>query len=191
MAKRVSHKAIAIAVVLLVAAGAVRVTARSAVGAPLPDEYRVKAAILYHLAKFVEWPADAFSTPTAPFAVCILGVDPFGGILDESLKGRQVAGRAFAVRRLADPEGGCHVLFIATSERRRLGFITGQLGTAGVLTVSEEDGFTALGGIVELINDAGKVHFHINAAAAERARLRVSARLLALAANARHAEGEK
>lgn len=190
MSRRVAHHAVVLAVVLLVAGGAVGVAARSAVGA-LPDEYRVKAAILYHLAKFVEWPADAFPAPDAPFAVCVLGVDPFGELLDESLKGRQVAGRAFAVRRLAEPQGGCHVLFIATSERRRLGLITEQLGKTGVLTVSEEDGFTALGGIVELINEAGKVHFHINAAAAERARLRVSARLLALAANPRHAEDAK
>jgi hypothetical protein len=155
------------------------------------DEYNVKAGILYHLAKFVEWPVEAFTTPAAPFAVCVLGVDPFGEVLDESLKGRQVAGRTFLVRRLAVPEEGCHILFIAASERRRLGSIPVPFGTAGVLTVGEEDGFTALGGIVEMVNEAGKVHFRINATAAERARLRVSARLLALAANPRHADPAK
>lgn len=150
---------------------------------PLVDEYRVKAAILYHLAKFVDWPADAFASPATPMAVCVLGADPFGAVLDESIGGRQVAGRPVLVRRIAEPEGGCHVLFISTSERRRLALIVERLGTAGVLTVSEEDGFTRLGGIVELITEGERVRFHINTAAAERARLRVSARLLALAAN--------
>ena len=33
------------------------------------DEYQVKAAYLYNFAKFVEWPADAFASPTAPMVI--------------------------------------------------------------------------------------------------------------------------
>src|SRR5215218_229657 len=71
------------------------------------DEYRVKAAMLFNIAKFIDWPPAAFSGPPAPLNVCVLGVDPFGGTLDEALKGR-VGGRAIATRRIADVEPGCH-----------------------------------------------------------------------------------
>lgn len=175
---------------VIVAAGRPFAAAATSTG-PLADEYRVKAAILYNLAKFVDWPSDAFAAPAAPLSLCVLGVDPFGALLDEALKGRQVSGRSIVTRRVAEPDPSCHVLFIATSERKRLGLITERLGTSGVLTVSEESGFIDVGGIVELVTEGGRVRFHINAAAAERARLRVSARLLALAATPRHVEGER
>src|SRR5579862_1041164 len=40
-------------------------------------EYPLKLAFLYNFTKFVEWPADAFRSPDAPLAICIVGHDPF------------------------------------------------------------------------------------------------------------------
>jgi hypothetical protein len=58
----------------------------SLAGQPAParpaEEYRVKAAALYNLARFVSWPASSFPNVSAPLAICVLGEDPFGAQLD-------------------------------------------------------------------------------------------------------------
>ncbi|MGE3958982.1 MAG: YfiR family protein [Vicinamibacterales bacterium] len=175
----------------LVAAGAVVAASGARPGAEgqRADEYRVKAAFLFNFAKFVEWPATAFAAPAAPLNVCILGVDPFGHALDDTLRGRLVSGRSLAVRRIAEVEAGCHLLFISGSERRRLAVLTDEVRTGGVLTVSEEEGFTAMGGMIELVTAGESIQFNISPASIERAGLHASARLIALAANQRHGSG--
>ena len=143
-------------------------------------EYDVKAAILYNLLKFVEWPADAFAAANTPVAICVLGADPFGALLDDSVRGHQVGGRGIVVRRLTEVAPGCHVLFISLSETRRLSMILDRLRTMSVLTVGEQEQFVDGGGIIELRTE-DRVRFAINVEAADRARLRLSARLLMLA----------
>ena len=149
------------------------------------DEYRLKAAVLYNLAKFVEWPGESFQAATSPFVICVLGADPFGEALDQSLAGRVVGGRPVVARRINDVESGCHILFIADSEVRRLSTIMDKLRGASVLTVAEVNGFVDRGGVIGLVTEDDRVRFEINADAATKARLKISARLLALAAPGR------
>src|ERR1700683_5116293 len=79
----------AIAVGALLAAGAV--------GQP-KDESEVKAAFLFNLAKFVEWPPQTFKSPSDPMSICVLGPNPFGRSLDEAVAGKSIDGRRFVVR---------------------------------------------------------------------------------------------
>ena len=51
-------------------------------------EYQLKAVFLFNFAQFVEWPASAFPKPDTPLGICILGEDPFGSYLDETVRGR-------------------------------------------------------------------------------------------------------
>jgi hypothetical protein len=110
--------------------------------------------------------------------VCVFGADPFGPTLDDTFKGHTVGGRPIAVRRITNLEPVCNVLFVSRSERKRMALITDQLRSSAVLTVSEEDGFRSLGGMVELYNDGEKVRFSLNFKAIEAARLRLDARLV-------------
>jgi hypothetical protein len=153
------------------------------VGASRPDEYRVKAAILYNIARFVEWPSGAFAGEGAPVVVCVLGADPFGGVLEDTLRGRTVAGRPVTIRHVPDVVVGCHVVFIAYSEQKRVADILDRLGSAHVLSISDVERFTDRGGSVGLTTEGDRVRFHINTSAVERARLIVSARVMALASS--------
>jgi hypothetical protein len=149
--------------------------------APRANEYAVKAALIYNIAKFVTWPPAVFPAAGEPLVVCVVGADPFGSTLDDTLKGRQVGGRPVVVRRVAEPEPPCRVLFVSSSEHKRLGVILDKV-KAGVLTVADMAGFNRAGGIIELVTEADSIHFHLNAQAAEQARLQISARLRALEA---------
>lgn len=141
------------------------------------DEYRLKAALIYAIAKFVDWPADVFAAPAAPMHVCVFGVDPFGSILDETFRGHTVGGHPVDIKRVTDIDPVCNVLFVSRSERKRMALITDQLRSSAVLTVSEEDGFRSVGGMIELYSDGEKVRFSLNLKAFETARLKPSARL--------------
>jgi hypothetical protein len=75
----------------------------------------------------------------------------------------------------------CHVLFISREERRRTPEVLEAVESAGVLTVSEADGFLDQGGAVQLLTDGNRVRFEINLGAARRSGLNVSSKLLSLA----------
>jgi hypothetical protein len=145
-----------------------------------PLEYQVKATFLFKLAQFVEWPAAAFADPKAPFILGVLGDDPFGGYLDELVKGEKIGERAFVVRRFHRPEEttACHVLFISHTETSALERDFAQLKRRSVLTVGEADAFTRLGGMVRFAIEEGKVHLKINPEAAKFCDLIISSKIL-------------
>jgi hypothetical protein len=139
-------------------------------------EYQVKAVYLFNFAKFIEWPAEAQS---GPITICIAGQNPFGDVLEETLRGEIVNGRPLAMRVIAGPEPGCHVVFVPQGT----GTTTYLLAAQGspTLTVGETPDFISQGGIISFILESGKVRFQIDSKAAERAELRISSHLLRLA----------
>src|SRR6266487_3292054 len=54
------------------------------------SEYEVKAVWLLNFARFVEWPAAAFTNAHCPVVVGVLGKDPFGRNLEQALEGKTV-----------------------------------------------------------------------------------------------------
>jgi hypothetical protein len=137
-------------------------------------EAKVKAAYLFHLTKFVDWPA----LPPDAVRICVINADAVGGMLGE-LTNRQVQERPLKVEiDVADPTR-CQILFIGRGERRS-SEILGRVRGASVLTVSDREDFARQGGIVGFYSDAGKLKLEINPEAARAANLKVSAKLLEL-----------
>jgi hypothetical protein len=145
-------------------------------------EYQVKAAFLYNFARFVEWPSESFPRPDSPFTICTAG-DPFQGALDKTVQGETLDNRPLVARRMASTDDirSCQILYIALSERRRTAEILTAAGTAPILTVGETDEFMNRCGIIRFVPRANQIHFQINPDAAQRASLKISARLLQLA----------
>ena len=149
--------------------------------AQAPSEYQVKAAFLLNFTKFIEWPSEAFETADSPLSICILGDDPFGNALDQSVEGETVGSRKITVQRLprAPAPKSCQVLFISKSEKG-VPDLLASLGT-GVLTVSDRDGFLREGGIISLVIENRHVRFDVSQRAATKALLTMSARMLNVA----------
>src|SRR5439155_3469348 len=120
-----------------------------------PSEYQVKAAFLFHFAKFVEWPPTAFAEPGSPLVIGVLGENPFGEVLQATVRGKSLNNRPLAVRevRTTSECTNCHILFISSSEKKRLPEILKGLQGSAVLTVSEIDRFTESGGIINFISE--------------------------------------
>jgi len=148
-----------------------------------PTEYQLKAAFLFNFAKFTDWPGEGFASAESPFLVCVLGKDPFGRMLDDTLQGKLIAQRPVVIERLRDVAAGrrCQVVFVSRSESSRLAAIFQALRRSSTLLVGETDGFARAGGAIELTLEEDRVGFIINPDAAGRAGLRFSSKLLALA----------
>ena len=144
------------------------------------EEYALKAAFLYRFTNFVQWPRDSASQDV--FQICLLGRDPFGAVIKE-LERETVQGKQIRVKgiRSPDDEPNCHVVYISASEIRNRQRWLDRLSTLnGVLTVSDMEGFTRAGGVIQFVQVDNRVRFAINVEAAERASLSVSSKLLRL-----------
>jgi hypothetical protein len=148
-----------------------------------PGEYELKAAFLFNFAKFIDWPADSFASSQSPFTICVLGLDPFGNILEDDLQGKMIGNRPLAVRRIKDKAGVrlCQIEFVSSSESAHLAEVIGSLQSANVLLVGETNGFAASGGTIEFTLEDNHVRFTINIDAVGRSGLKFSSKLLSLA----------
>ena len=147
------------------------------------SEYQVKAAYLYNFARFVEWPEELFSDENDPLVIGLLGDDPFGEILETTIRGKTINGRRLKVRRLdhkADAVA-CHLLFVGRSEENHVEEILAELKNVGILTVSDIESFAYVGGIIGFMLIDDHVRFEINSRAANDVGLTISARLLSVA----------
>lgn len=146
-------------------------------------EYQIKAAFLYNFFQFVEWPPESFSQPQAPLVIGIIGDDPFGGSLDEIVRGEKVNGRPMVIQHYHSPGEikACHVLFVSRSAGGDVKEILSGLKGRNILTVSDIDDFTRDGGIIRFFTENNKIRFKINVDAAKIANLRLSSKLLSAA----------
>ena len=160
------------------------VQAQSADADVISREYLIKAAILYNVAKFAEWPTAAFSDDSAPLRICVIGSDPFGPALD-SLQGKTVRNRVLDVTRIADVNGApqCHVLFVSASEEAQLQTILDFVGKLPIISVADFGRFAKSGGIIALKKVDDRSRIEVNTGAARLAGVRLSSKLLRLAEN--------
>jgi len=153
-------------------------------GAPMRGqgfkEYDIKAAFLYRLAQFVEWPKDAFPAAETPLVIGVLGADPFGKALDEVVQNEVLGNRKLAVQRYRTVEeiGTCHILFISPSEGGRMDQIFSSLKGRNILTVGDTDGFARQGGVVRFMTVQNRIKLRINIDSARAANLTISSQLL-------------
>jgi hypothetical protein len=149
------------------------------------EEYSVKAAFLFHFAQFMEWPEGTFKDAKSPLTYCTIGEDPFHGSLDAALQVTPVRVRVLAVlqsKQTLDMQR-CQVLFIGAGEKKLLPAILAGVKGNAVLTIGESEHFVQEGGMIGFLLEENKIRFEVNLEAAQKARLKISSRLLALAKN--------
>jgi hypothetical protein len=142
----------------------------------------IKAAYLFKLPAYVDWPAQRFARADSPLAVGVLGADEVADALSVLTAGRTVNGRPVVVRRLRteDEAAGVHVLFFADVARERAERIAAAAAAENILTVADTG--AAEDAVIKFVTAAGKVRFEVRLDAAERNGLRLSAGLLNVAA---------
>lgn len=151
--------------------------------APRAPEYEVKAAFIYNFARYVEWPSSAFAGPSDPIRLCIFGDDPFGEIVDRTLRGKTVAQHPFVVLRIEEIEEtrGCHIVFVSRTESERLDAVLAVVHDRPVMTIVDVEGAVQRGAILNFALRDGRVRFAVNTGSAQRSGLSLSSQLVKLA----------
>ena len=146
------------------------------------SEYEVKAAFLLNFVRFIDWSDQTKGEADNEIILGIAGEDRFGEALN-LISGKKVKGRVVVVNRFDDSDNltACDILFISSSEKDRLSSIMATLKDLPILTVSEIEGFTQRGGIINFIIVANKIRFEINPDAAKQVGIHISSQLLQLA----------
>lgn len=146
-------------------------------------EPALKAAFIFTFAKFTQWP-DQGMARSEPRILCVLGDRAIGDALARVVKGRTLAGHSMNVTQASPagpPRAGCHVLFVSGVTVTQAASLIEGVRDAPVLTISDVNGFTRVGGIAQLFFEHGQLRFTIHHEAAKRARLQLSSQLLTLA----------
>jgi hypothetical protein len=146
-------------------------------------EYQVKAAFVFNFTQFVEWPTQSFANPETRAVIGILGKDPFGTYLDETITGESLNKHSLTIQHFKDADEitNCQILFINLSDKNELKAILEKLKGKNILTVSDANGFTKLGGMVRLYIKDDKINIQINLDAVKEENLVISSKLLKLA----------
>ena len=150
-----------------------------------PKEYEIKAAFLFRIAQFMEWPTNRFRSISEPISLSVLGKDPFGEALENVLANQKIGERSIVIQRQADAVAltnlHCHILFISASavETEK---IVANFRTSATVTVGEGEDFTRKGGHVRLYLHENRLRFEINIAAFERSGLKLHSQVMKLAA---------
>jgi hypothetical protein len=152
-------------------------------GQSTDEEYRVKAAFIFHFAQLVDWPPETPMGAGNSLYICTIGDDPFQGALESTVEGKSVGDRIVHVRHLkqAADMHACQVLFLGKSQSKSIPVLLANLHNAPVLTVGESSGFLGAGGMICFVREDNNVRFGINLDAAESAKLKIGSRLLILA----------
>lgn len=172
MRHRTTARRLLLAALLLGAAHAAR--------GDVAQEYAVKAAFLVNFADFIEWPEGA-AGPGGVLTIGVVGRDPFGAALDKIVASKNASGARFAVQRFARAEEmtACQILFVNLRDEN-VRDLLGALADRPTLTVGDTADFARAGGMIHFFVDSDRVSFEINQASAERANLKISAKLLRL-----------
>jgi hypothetical protein len=164
----------------------VSASSRSESGEESSDaEYRQKANFLAMIPSFVEWPEEGSAAWSKPktFQICVFGRYSFGTDLVDMTRSTNVRGekvQVLWVRKL--PElSSCQVVFVSESESKRYGKVLDALHGTSALTVGETSDFLAAGGIIYLEKSPQGLSIDVNLEAADKAKLKISSRLLGLA----------
>ena len=152
-----------------------------------PRESEMKAAFLHTFAQFVSYPADRFQESSSPFHLCMFEDGSVTEVLERLTIGKRVGKHKILIKRLRQDDAvtSCHLLFVGRSAESRVAALLDEAEGAGVLTISELDGFCEQGGIVRFWvqqNPSATVQvgirFEVNVDANERSRLRISSKVL-------------
>jgi len=148
-----------------------------------PSEYQVKAVFLFNFAQFVDWPPEAVADSQAPLTIGVLGENPFGDVLDATVRGERRGARSFVVRRYQRVEDIkiCDILFISRPEGDRPEGVLADLKRRPILTVSDADGFAEHGGMIGFVTDRNRIRLKINLGVVQAAHLTISSKLLRVA----------
>ena len=150
---------------------------------PISEEYKIKAALIYKITRFVEWPKQIKRKTRERFGLCVLGRNDFGSALDK-LKGKTIGGAPISIQHFKQSKSikqYCQLVFISDSKQAFLKAILRSLYIHPILTIGDSPNFAENGGMIQLSYNNKQFDFKINLNSVKGTGLKISAPLLEMA----------
>jgi hypothetical protein len=156
------------------------------------DERRVKAALIYNITRFVEWPESSFVDRRAPLVIAVAGSERTVEIVAKTVDGRQVHGRPLEVRRVSASADaiGAHVVYLAVPHDDLASTLLEQLAARSVLIVADDPESCREAAPFCFFREQLRVRIAVNEEAVESSDLAISSQLLKLARPVAQVGGE-
>jgi uncharacterized protein DUF4154 len=143
------------------------------------DEYRVKAEYLMNFARFIYWPEKVVKT-TEFFNICVRGESPISISLHE-LSINKVINKNIKIGEKNKSLDDCQVVYFAKSRANRYKDVVNKLTGKPVLTVSDIEGFSTAGGMIEFVKLRNRISFEINFEQSTKSNIKYRTQLLLVA----------
>ena len=149
-------------------------------------EYKIKAAYLYNLIKFVNWPSQVNHADSGITHICVYGNSPFEDHLNK-LTTKKAKGRTIEISTIKaeQPIDSCNILFIPNaqdgSSQELSKILLHQIGNKPILTVGENNQFLDQGGLISLVVADNNVQLQIHLTKAKGIGFVISGNLLEIA----------
>jgi len=142
------------------------------------DERAVKAAFVYNLTKYVEWPQAS-----AEMRIGYVGERVTGETLKKMLDGKSSGPRL--IRVVVGPSEKeleqCQIVYVAEHSTKNIRAVLEHVHGKSVLTVGDSELFVREGGIIGLVTVGEQVQIRVSLEGAQQAQLKISSRLLNIA----------
>ncbi|MGM0407815.1 MAG: YfiR family protein [Bacteroidota bacterium] len=143
--------------------------------------YVLKAVYLEKFSRFITWPEEcSMDDPNQPFIISVIGKSPLTENLKQIYAIKEIKKKRVIINQIEDLKDieGCHILFIAESEKNKLDKIIALTKHQPILTVSETKGFAEKGVLINFYEEDNKLRFEINETAVFKSPLQMSFYLL-------------
>jgi hypothetical protein len=143
-------------------------------------EHELHAMMIYNFLKYIQWPGDKNS---GDFVIGVLKDDNVYNTLNTWYGNKERGGKKFIIKSYnsASEVSGCQLLYVGNSASNQFDEVLSKLGSEAVLTVSNRRGLGEKGSCINFKVLDGRLKFELNQAAMDKASLKTSSQLAAMA----------
>lgn len=137
---------------------------------------QAQAVFIYNFTRLIEWPSDY---KTGDFVIGVLNSNDLFNELKTFTNGKSVGSQPITVVKFSTPQSitRCHILFVPFGKTKELPTITGILGGAKTLIISERKGALEDGATINFVIVEDKLKFELKASNATKLGLKINSNL--------------
>ena len=139
--------------------------------ASLTPEYELKAVFLYNFTQFVDWPSGSFTSAESPIVIGVIGENPFGTYLEETVAGEKANGHPVIVRyyHVADEITDCQIVFLNLPEGKKRRHSRTGLNRQLTSSITHTPAFLKYAGMPRFFTTNNKMQLEVNREAVKTA----------------------
>lgn len=141
---------------------------------------KMQAAFVYNFTMLVSWPT---AYQSGDFTIAVLGNSPINKELEEMAKQKKAGSQTIVVKKInsADEIGKAHIVYVPDSQKAKIGDVVAKTASSSTLVVTESDGATEKGSIINFTLVQDKLRFELSESKASARNLKLAANLVKLA----------